>query len=31
LKPLADWTGEMAGFWESRFDNLENLLRRMDQ
>lgn len=31
LKPLLDWTEEMTGFWESRFDDLENLLRRMDQ
>lgn len=31
LKPLADWTREMTGFWESRFDDLESLLRRMDQ
>ncbi|WP_316191032.1 metalloregulator ArsR/SmtB family transcription factor [Bradyrhizobium sp. SZCCHNS2096] len=31
LRPLIDWTQQMAGFWESRFDDLENLLRRMDQ
>ena len=31
LAPLIDWTNEMAGFWEGRFDDLENLLRRMDQ
>ncbi len=31
LAPLVDWTGEMAGFWQKRFDSLENLLRRMDQ
>jgi DNA-binding transcriptional ArsR family regulator len=31
LKPLLDWTDEMTGFWEGRFDDLENLLRRMDQ
>ncbi len=31
LAPLVDWTTEMAGFWQSRFDNLENLLKRMDQ
>ena len=31
LTPLADWTQEMAGFWESRFDGLEDLLKRMDQ
>jgi len=31
LAPLIDWTGRMAGFWEARFDGLEDLLRRMDQ
>jgi DNA-binding transcriptional ArsR family regulator len=31
LAPLVDWTKEMAGFWESRLDDLENLLKRMDQ
>lgn len=31
LAPLIDWTSQMARFWESRFDDLENLLRRMDQ
>jgi DNA-binding transcriptional ArsR family regulator len=31
LAPLIDWTKEMAGFWESRFDDLEDLLKRMDQ
>lgn len=31
LAPLIDWTTEMTGFWESRFDDLENLLKRMDQ
>ncbi|MGO4835911.1 ArsR/SmtB family transcription factor, partial [Rhizobiaceae sp. 2RAB30] len=31
LAPLADWTSEMSGFWESRFDDLEDLLHRMDQ
>jgi DNA-binding transcriptional ArsR family regulator len=31
LAPLIDWTGEMTGFWEGRFDDLEDLLRRMDQ
>lgn len=31
LAPLIDWTSEMAGFWEHRFDDLEDLLRRMDQ
>ncbi|MBB3311171.1 DNA-binding transcriptional ArsR family regulator [Rhizobium sp. BK196] len=31
LAPLAEWTTEMAGFWEKRFDDLEDLLKRMDQ
>ncbi|MDE1991548.1 MAG: winged helix-turn-helix transcriptional regulator [Rhizobiaceae bacterium] len=31
LAPLVDWTKEMAGFWENRFDDLEDLLKRMDQ
>jgi DNA-binding transcriptional ArsR family regulator len=31
LAPLLDWTSQMAGYWESRFDDLEDLLRRMDQ
>jgi DNA-binding transcriptional ArsR family regulator len=31
LAPLVDWTSQMTGFWQSRFDDLENLLRRMDQ
>ena len=31
LGPLTDWTSEMTGFWESRFDDLESLLKRMDQ
>ena len=31
LAPLINWTGEMAGYWEQRFDALENLLKRMDQ
>ncbi|MGO4440856.1 ArsR/SmtB family transcription factor [Rhizobium sp. RAF56] len=31
LSPLVDWTSEMAGFWEKRFDDLEDLLKRMDQ
>lgn len=31
LAPLIDWTGQMAGFWERKFDDLEDLLRRMDQ
>ena len=31
LAPLADWTREMAGFWHGKFDDLEDLLKRMDQ
>ena len=31
LAPLTDWTAEMNGFWQSRFDGLEDLLKRMDQ
>jgi DNA-binding transcriptional ArsR family regulator len=31
LSPLIDWTSQMQGFWQSRFDGLEDLLKRMDQ
>lgn len=31
LSPLVDWTKQMNAFWENRFDDLENLLKRMDQ
>src|SRR5262249_39969622 len=31
LAPLIEWTSQMAGFWQSRFDQLEDLLKRMDQ
>ena len=31
LSPLVDWTGQMTGFWQRRFDDLEDLLKRMDQ
>ena len=31
LAPLVDWTRQMAAFWQSRFDHLEDLLKRMDQ
>ena len=31
LAPLIDWTRQMNEFWERRFDQLEDLLRRMDQ
>jgi hypothetical protein len=31
LAPLMDWTSQMTGFWQNRFDDLEDLLKRMDQ
>jgi DNA-binding transcriptional ArsR family regulator len=31
LAPLAEWTRDMTGFWESRLDHLEDLLKRLDQ
>jgi DNA-binding transcriptional ArsR family regulator len=31
LAPLLDWTGQMTGFWQNRFDRLEDLLKRIDQ
>ncbi|CAN5875137.1 metalloregulator ArsR/SmtB family transcription factor [soil metagenome] len=31
LAPLIDWTRRMTGFWQKRFDDLEDLLKRMDQ
>ncbi|HEY2618629.1 MAG TPA: metalloregulator ArsR/SmtB family transcription factor [Acetobacteraceae bacterium] len=31
LAPLIDWTSQMAGFWQNRFDRLEDLLKRIDQ
>ena len=31
LAPLNDWTRQMAGYWEKRFDSLADLLKRMDQ
>jgi len=31
LAPLIDWTSQMTGFWQNRFDDLEDLLKRMDQ
>src|SRR6201985_735643 len=31
LAPLIDWAGQIPRFWESRFDRLEDLLKRMDQ
>jgi len=31
LAPLTDWTAQMAGFWTGRMDDLDALLKRMDQ
>lgn len=31
LAPLRDWTQDMAGFWQRRVDDLEDLPKRMDQ
>ncbi|HEY1745979.1 MAG TPA: metalloregulator ArsR/SmtB family transcription factor [Xanthobacteraceae bacterium] len=31
LAPLLKWTKQMTGFWQNRFDRLEDLLKRMDQ
>ena len=31
LAPLIDWTSQMAGFWQRKFDALEDLLKRVDQ
>ena len=31
LAPLIDWTSQLTGFWQKRFDDLEDLLKRMDQ
>jgi DNA-binding transcriptional ArsR family regulator len=31
LTPLFDWLKFYAAFWQSRFDQLEDLLKRMDQ
>ncbi len=31
LASLVDWADRMTRFWEARFDNLEDLLKRMDQ
>lgn len=31
LAPLIDWSDRMTSFWRSRFDELEDLLKRMDQ
>jgi DNA-binding transcriptional ArsR family regulator len=31
LKPLVKWTHQMTAFWHGRFDELEILLKEMDQ
>jgi DNA-binding transcriptional ArsR family regulator len=31
LAPLVDWMGLYGTFWRDRFDQLENLLERMDK
>ncbi len=31
LAPLTDWTQSMAVFWAGRLDDLEDVLKRMDQ
>ncbi|AMO98015.1 bacterial regulatory, arsR family protein [Collimonas arenae] len=31
LTPLIEWISFYSTFWNSRFDRLENLLKRMDQ
>jgi len=31
LAPLVDWTRDMAAYWDERLDDLEDLLKRMDQ
>lgn len=31
LAPLIDWMSLYAAFWENRLDDLEDLLKRMDQ
>ena len=31
LAPLSEWKRQMNGIWQSRFDDLEDLLKRMDQ
>jgi DNA-binding transcriptional ArsR family regulator len=31
LTPLLDWASRMTGFWQTRFDALEDLLKRIDQ
>lgn len=31
LAPLIDWSSRMTGFWEAKLDDLEDLMKRMDQ
>jgi len=31
LAPLVDWMAQYGAFWQNRFDQLENLLNRMDK
>jgi DNA-binding transcriptional ArsR family regulator len=31
LAPLNDWANQMTGFWQNRLNDLEDLLKRMDQ
>ena len=31
LAPVADWMNLFGSFWRDRFDQLENLLKRMDK
>ncbi len=31
LAPLIDWMSHYGAFWRDRFDQLENLLKRMDK
>lgn len=31
LAPLVAWVGHMGTFWQERFDDLEDVLKRMDQ
>ena len=30
MAPLIDWTSEIKGFWQSRFDGLEDLLEKIE-
>ena len=31
IEPLAEWIDVYIGFWRAKFDQLEDLLKRMDQ